>query len=51
LKHQHGIDYVATRKGKYTTKCPSCGGGYLNVQEKREATKIIALRDRPLPLV
>src|SRR5262245_49611010 len=34
LLTKRGIDYVATRKGKYTTKCPSCGEGYLNVEIK-----------------
>jgi len=37
LLKQHGIAYVATLKRKYTTKCPACGGGYLNVEEKRDA--------------
>jgi len=36
LLTRNGIAYVATRKGKFTTKCPSCGGGYLNVEEKRD---------------
>jgi hypothetical protein len=34
LLQRHGIDYVATSKNKYTTKCPKCGG-YLNVELKR----------------
>jgi len=25
LLQRHGIAYVATKKGSYTTKCPSCG--------------------------
>jgi putative DNA primase/helicase len=33
---KHGIAYIPTRKHKYTTKCPSCGGGYLNVEIKRD---------------
>jgi hypothetical protein len=36
ILREHGIDYVETRKGKYTTKCPRCGGGYLNVEMKRD---------------
>jgi hypothetical protein len=34
---KHNIPYVATRKGKFTTNCPNCGGGYLNVELKRDA--------------
>jgi hypothetical protein len=34
---KHGIAYLATRKGKFTTKCPNCGGGYLNVEEKKDS--------------
>jgi 5S rRNA maturation endonuclease (ribonuclease M5) len=34
---RHGIDHVETRKGKFTTTCPQCGKGYLNVEEKRDA--------------
>jgi putative DNA primase/helicase len=36
LLQQHGIAYVATRAGKYTTECPICGGGYLNVKVDRK---------------
>jgi len=36
LLARYGIPYFATRKGKFTTTCPSCGGGYLNVEEKRD---------------
>src|SRR5262245_8166965 len=36
LLQRHGIAYVATRTGKYTTKCPTCRGGYLNVKVDRE---------------
>ena len=36
LLKQHGINYVETRKGAYTTSCPNCNGGYLNVKIKRE---------------
>jgi hypothetical protein len=37
LLKRHGIDFIATRKGKYTTKCPKCsGGGYLNVKIGRD---------------
>jgi hypothetical protein len=32
LFKRHGIDYVETKKGAYTTKCPECNGGYLNVK-------------------
>jgi len=31
---RHGIDYVATKKGKFTTQCPNCSTGYCNVEEK-----------------
>src|SRR5262245_62791596 len=32
ILRRHGIDYVATKSGKFTTRCPNCGGkGYLNV--------------------
>ena len=34
LLQRHGIEHVATRKGKFTAKCPNCNGGYLNVEEK-----------------
>ncbi len=35
---QHGIDFVATRKNKFTTRCPRCNkGGYLNVEIKKDA--------------
>jgi 5S rRNA maturation endonuclease (ribonuclease M5) len=27
-----GITYVATKKASYTTNCPNCNGGYLNVK-------------------
>src|SRR5262245_40474624 len=33
---EHSIAYVATRKGRFTTKCPNCGSGYLNVEAKRD---------------
>jgi hypothetical protein len=36
LLQRHGIAYVATRTGKYTTKCPTCRGGYLNVKVDRK---------------
>jgi hypothetical protein len=36
LLKRHGIDYVATKSGKYTTGCPSCGSGYLNVTVQRD---------------
>jgi hypothetical protein len=36
ILRERGIAYVETRKGKYTTKCPQCGGGYLNVELKRD---------------
>src|SRR5436305_1062365 len=32
----HGIQYSETRMGKYTTNCPHCNGGYLNVEIKRD---------------
>src|SRR5438270_1433437 len=27
-----GITYQERRRGKYTTSCPNCNGGYLNVK-------------------
>jgi len=36
LLRRHQIDYVETRKGKYTTSCPNCSGGYLNVEIKND---------------
>src|SRR5215470_16058019 len=36
LLQRHGIAYVATRTGKYTTQCPTCRGGYLNVKVDRK---------------
>jgi hypothetical protein len=36
LLRRHGIAYVSTKKGRYTTACPNCGGGYLNVKITRE---------------
>src|SRR5262245_60182568 len=34
---RHGIDYIATRSGKFTVKCPACGvDGYLNCEVKRD---------------
>jgi predicted P-loop ATPase len=32
ILREHRIDYRETQKGKYTTKCPHCSGGYLNVE-------------------
>jgi RecA-family ATPase len=36
LLRRHGIDYVATRNGKFTTACPHCRGGYLDVRVERD---------------
>ena len=36
LLAEHNITYVESRKGKYTTQCPNCNGGYLNVELKRD---------------
>src|SRR5262245_46648240 len=36
LLGRHGIDYQETRKGSYTTACPNCGGGYLNVKVEKD---------------
>jgi predicted P-loop ATPase len=36
LLQRHSIEYRSTRNGKYTVSCPSCGGGYLSVEEKRD---------------
>jgi hypothetical protein len=32
LLRRHGIDYVRTAKNNYTTNCPQCSEGYLNVK-------------------
>jgi hypothetical protein len=32
ILREHRIDYRQTQKGKYTTTCPHCAGGYLNVE-------------------
>jgi hypothetical protein len=36
LLKRHGIDYVATKTGKFTTGCPNCGNGYLNVTVQKD---------------
>jgi hypothetical protein len=36
LLKRHSIDFVESRKGKYTTDCPNCSGNYLNVEIKRD---------------
>jgi hypothetical protein len=36
LLQRHGIEYVATAKASYTTNCPQCAGGYLNVKIERD---------------
>jgi AAA domain len=36
ILQRHGIEYLATSKGKFTTQCPDCGHGYLNVEQKRD---------------
>ena len=37
LLGRHGIDFISTSKGKYTTSCPECSGsGYLNVKLNRD---------------
>jgi hypothetical protein len=36
LLKRHGIDYVATKHGKFTTTCPQCDNGYLNVRIERK---------------
>jgi len=36
LLAKHDIAYVATKKSNYTTNCPHCSGGYLNVQIERD---------------
>jgi hypothetical protein len=35
LLRAHGIDYVETKTGTYTTNCPTCKGGYLTVKIDR----------------
>jgi hypothetical protein len=37
LLKRHGIDYVATKSGKFTTQCPGCGNGYLNVTVQKDS--------------
>jgi hypothetical protein len=32
ILRRHNIAYVNTKSGKYTTNCPDCGQGYLNVK-------------------
>jgi len=32
LLARHGIPYVSTKKSSYTTNCPNCSQGYLNVK-------------------
>jgi hypothetical protein len=36
LLAKHGIAYVFTKSGKFTTTCPNCAGGYLNVEVKKD---------------
>jgi hypothetical protein len=36
LLQRHGISYVESRKGKYTTACQNCSGSYLNVEIKKD---------------
>jgi hypothetical protein len=36
LLRRHGIDYVETRKGKFTTKCQNCSDNYLCVEIKKD---------------
>jgi hypothetical protein len=38
ILREHNIDYVETRKGTYTTTCPNCNRGYLNVKIDRKGT-------------
>lgn len=34
---RHGIDYLATKSGKFTVACPNCSGaGYLNCKEEKD---------------
>jgi hypothetical protein len=37
ILRKHGIPFIASKKGKYTTTCPHCDGGYLNVEIKSDA--------------
>ena len=36
LLKRHDIAFVETRSGKFTTKCPNCSQGYLNVKIDRD---------------
>jgi Protein of unknown function (DUF3987) len=36
LLGQHGIEYVSTKTGKFTTSCPNCSGGYCNVKVDKD---------------
>jgi hypothetical protein len=38
ILREHNIDYIETRRGTYTTTCPNCNGGYLNVKIDRKGT-------------
>jgi hypothetical protein len=33
---RHNIAYTATKKNNYTTNCPTCSEGYLNVKIERD---------------
>ena len=37
LLQRHGIAWIATSRASYTTNCPSCGTGYLNVKLGRDS--------------
>jgi predicted P-loop ATPase len=36
ILRRHRIEQVHNKKGKWTTKCPTCDSGYLNVEIKRD---------------
>jgi hypothetical protein len=39
ILRKHNLAYIATMKGKYTTKCPNCGEGYCDVKIDREGVQ------------
>jgi Protein of unknown function (DUF3631) len=40
LLQLHGVAYVKTKSGKFTTACPNCGKGYCNVKEDKEGVQL-----------
>jgi hypothetical protein len=40
LLQRHGVAYVKTKSGKFTTACPNCCKGYCNVKEDKEGVRL-----------